>query len=33
MLIIPEYIRFKHATANNVSYRKPFDHQMGGVPN
>ena len=27
MLIIPEDILFKHATANNVSERK---HQMGG---
>ena len=29
MLIIPEDILFKHATANNVQYasdRKPFDH-------
>ena len=28
MLIIPEEILFKHATAQYVSDRKPFDHQM-----
>ena len=32
MLIIPEDLFFKHETANNVSDRKLFDYQMGGVP-